>query len=240
MPNSISMSTPLDLSYLSSPAERGKRIRILRNMTDLTIQEFANKHGVGASTIKYWECAKSEGLSPKGAKKLVEAMLKEGIYCTYMWLMHGVGIHPQFVDSRYGNSKKQINPMHSSLEDEVAIHNEMDVFLKSAANAVTLMVFEDGMEPYYCIGDAIGGNRLLGKEIELALGKDCIVETEDKQIICRRLVKGNEMNKYTLCCTNPHTTFYPLNLYDINIVSVAPISRLWRRFGRDENASSKR
>lgn len=238
MTNSVSVAMPLDLSYLSSPAERGKRIRILRNMTDLTIQEFANKHGIGASTIKYWECAKSEGLSPKGAKKLVEAMLQEGIYCTYMWLMHGVGIHPQFIDARYGTSKKQVDPMHSSLDAEIAIRNEMDVFLKGSANAVTLTVFEDGMEPYYCIGDAIGGSRLTGNDINFALGRDCIIETEDKQIICRRLVKGNELHKYTLCCVNPFTTFYPLNLYDVNILSAAPISRLWRRFGKNESVAA--
>ena len=219
------------LEELSSPAERGERLRVLRNMSGLTIHELADKYDVGASTIKYWECAKSEGLSPKGAKKFIEAMANEGIYCSYMWLMHGVGIHPQYIDKRYGDTKKQQNPMNTSLEEERAIYREMDLFLKETDNSVTLAVYDDSMEPFYFLGDTVGGNRLFDKDIHKALDRDCLVETEDHQILCRRFTLGNEIDRYTLCCLNHRTTVYPPNMYNIKIVSVAPISRIWRRFG---------
>ena len=219
------------LEELASPAERGNRLRILRNMSGLTIHELADKYGVGASTIKYWECAKSEGLSPKGAKKFIEAMAGEGIYCSYMWLMHGVGIHPQYIDRRYGNSKKQQNPMGTSLEEEMAIYREMDTFLKETDNAVTLAIYDDSMEPFYLLGDTVGGNRLFGEDIVKAFDKDCLIETEDHQVLCRRFTVGHEAEHYTLYCMNPRTTVYPPNMYDVKIISVAPISRIWRRFG---------
>lgn len=218
------------LEVLASPIERGNRLRVLRNMSGLTIHELAAKYGVGASTIKYWECAKSEGLSPKGAKKFIEAMANEGIYCSYMWLMHGVGIHPQYVDKRYGNSKKQINPMNVSLEEEMAIYREMDIFLKETDNAITLAIYDDSMEPFYFLGDTVGGNRLFGDDIIKAFDRDCIIETEDRQVLCRRFTIGNEEERYTLCCLNPKTAVSPPNIYNSKIVSVAPISRVWKRF----------
>jgi len=225
---------PIHLKELSSPANRGNRLRVLRNMSGLTIHELAKKHRVGASTIKYWECAKSEGLSPKGAKKFIEAISKESIYCSYMWLMHGIGMHPQYVDTRYGNAKKQQKALNTTLEEEMAIYREMDVFLKETTNAITLTVYDDTMEPFYYLGDTVGGNNLFGDDIVRAIDKDCIIETEDHQVLCRRLTYGSELNCYTLCCLNPKATVYPPNMYDVKIVSAAPISRLWKRLGSDK------
>lgn len=219
-------------SPLATPAKRGERVRVLRNMCGLTIHELAKKHSIGASTIKYWESAKSEGLSSKGAKKLVDAMLKEGIYCTYMWLMSGVGMHPQMIDVSYGDAvTEKLSAMHGTFEEETAIHNEVDMFLQNTPGAISLIAFDDTMTPYYCNGDTVGGNRLAGEDIVKAVGKHCIVETEDRQILCRKIIAGTVPGTYTLCCINPQTNVCPPNIYDIKITSAAPIVRIWKRTG---------
>lgn len=215
----------LEDSQLSSSAERGRRLRILRNMSDLTIHEFAEKFGIGASTIKYWESGKNEGLSTKGAKKIIEAMSQLRVHCTFMWLLHGVGNMPHFVDARFGTQN-----INGTLEEELAINNEINLFLKNTSNAVTLLVFDDAMDPIYNVGTTIGGNRLFGDDISKGLGYNCIIETEEKQIICRKLAKSNEPNLFNLCCINPQSSVTPPNIYDIKILSAAPITRVWKRF----------
>lgn len=215
----------LEDSQLSSAAERGRRLRILRNMSDLTIHEFAEKFGIGASTIKYWESGKNEGLSSKGAKRVIEAMSQQGVHCTFMWLLHGVGNMPHFIDVHYGSKNSD-----GSLEEELAISNEINLFLKNTSNAVTLLVFDDAMDPLFNIGTSIGGNRLFGDDLNKAIGHNCIVETEEKQILCRKLAKGNELGFYNLCCTNPQSTVTPPNIYNVKITSAAPITRVWKRF----------
>ena len=214
---------------LDSPRARGERLRVLRKMSGLTIHKLAEKYEVGSSTIKYWECGRDKGLSAKGARKIIESMRQEGVYCTFMWLMHGVGMHPQIVDIRQSASTKQVAAMNTTLEEETAIANEIEVFCSGTPNAVTLVIYDDGMEPLYAIGDTVGGSRLVGADIAKAVGKICIVETEDRQVLCRKLARGNTPNVFILCAINPQTTALPPNHYDAKILSVAPISRAWKR-----------
>jgi len=219
---------------LDSPRERGERLRVLRKMSGLTIHKLAEKYEIGSSTIKYWECGRDKGLSAKGARKIIESLRQEGVYCTFMWLMHGVGMHPQIVDIRQSTSAKQVAAMNTTLEEETAITNEINLFCGATARAVTLVIYDDAMEPMYTIGDTVGGNRLIGAEMIKAVGKNCIIETTDKQVICRRLARGSAPDTFILCAVNPLTTALPPNLYDVKVESVAPISRVWKRLSATE------
>jgi len=216
----------------SSPSERGKRLKTLRNMCGLTIQEFAKKYEIGASTLKYWESARSEGLSPKGAKKIIGAMLQEGVYSTFMWLMYGLGIHPQILDVQKSSAQKHLKAMESTFDEEIAIADEVNLFLKHSHEAITLVVFDDAMEPIYTIGNTIGGIRLHGHDILMATGKDCIVETQNGEILCRKLARGNEPDSFHLCALSSLTTVFPPNLYDVKLKSAAPVIRIWKRIGK--------
>jgi len=228
------MSNAISSSELDTPRARGDRLRILRKMSGLTIHKLAAKYGVGSSTIKYWECGRDKGLSAKGARKIIEALRQEGVYCTFMWLMHGVGMHPQIVDMQQSASAKQVAAMNTTLEDETAITNEIALFCSGTPNAVTLVIYDDSLEPFYVIGDTVGGNRFTGAGIERAIGKNCIIETEDRQVVCRKLMRGNVPETFTLCSLNPQTTALPPNFYDVKILSAAPIIRVWKRLVNPE------
>lgn len=214
----------------SSPQSRGKKLRTLRKMSGLTLNELADKYGIGVSTIKYWESAKNEGLSDKGAKKIITAMQKEGIQCSYMWLMHGVGLPPQFVNIQYSEASKQAFVSDPNrMEEETAISHEISTFCDRINDAITLTVFDDGMEPLYTIGDSVGGKRFFGENLEKVIGKNCIIETADHQLLCRRIARGKSPEYFNLYCINPHTISSPPNLYNTQIISAAPIVRIWKR-----------
>ncbi|MCL5260076.1 MAG: hypothetical protein M1561_00110 [Gammaproteobacteria bacterium] len=220
-----------DDGNLSSPKARGKRLRLLRRMSGLTLNQLADKYDIGISTIKYWECAKSEGLSAKGAKKILSAMLQEGINVSFMWLMYGVGLPPHFIDARFCN-QELTNSLNnsSSLESEASITDEISLFCNKIPNSITLTIFDDSMEPLFTSGDGVGGKRLYGSDLTKAIGKNCIIETADNQIICRKIAQGNGAENFNLFSINPHTVANPPFLYDVKIVSAAPIVRIWKRF----------
>lgn len=218
----------------STPKARGQRLRFLRKMSGLTLHKLAQKYGIGMSTIKYWECAVNEGLSVKGAKKIISAMQKEGIQCSFMWLMHGVGTLPHILDVRCNNITPEMlanaTVDHESvLEEEMSIAHEIKLFCDKINHSITLAIFDDGMEPHYHKGDNVGGKKIYGEEISNAIGKHCIVETEDGQIFCRKIAPGSDIGMFNVYCINPHTSVSPPNLYDVRLQSVAPISRVWKK-----------
>lgn len=209
---------------------RGKRLRLIRKMSNLNLNDLANKYNFGISTIKYWECGKNQGLSAKGAKKIIQAIQSEGVQCSYAWLMDGIGLPPQFIDVCLGNKAKQpeLNGL-SAYEEEVSIDQEISLFCKSVSNAITLNIFDDGMEPIYSYNDSIGGKRIYEQDLHNAVNKDCIIETEDNQILCRRIAQGNSKDSFNLYCINSSTKANPPNMYNVKLLSAAPISRIWKR-----------
>ncbi len=214
----------------SSAKERGKRLRLVRKMSGLTLDELSSKYSLGISTIKYWECAKNQGLSSKGAKKIITAMQREGVQCSYMWLMHGIGLPPQFIDVRCNNTLENANIIeHSAYEEEKAIENEIALFCDKINSAITLTIFDDGMEPFYSVNDGVGGRRLFGENLSSAIGKDCIVETIDHQLLCRRVAQGSDPANFNLYCINPNTLANPPHIYGVKLLSAAPIVRVWKR-----------
>ena len=79
------------------------------------------------------------------------------------------------------------------------------------------------------MGDGVGGKRLYGEAIANAIGKNCIVVTLDNQILCRRVAQGNGTGNFNLYSINPNTLANPPHLYDVKLVSAAPITRVWKR-----------
>ena len=222
--------TMLDEAQQASPRERGKRLRILRKMSGLTLSEIAQRYDLGISTIKYWECAKNQGLSSKGAKKIIQAMQDQKVQCSYMWLIYGVGLPPQFLDVRsHDNIKCASHIDKATYEEEKSIANEIEFFCERVVDAISLTVFDDGMEPVFSVGDSIGGKRLYDKDLAKVIGKNCIVETVDKQFLCRRVARGSNPSDFNLYCINPYTVANPPHLYDIGVLSAALITRIWKR-----------
>lgn len=209
---------------------RGKRLRLIRKMSNLNLNDLADKYNFGISTIKYWECGKNQGLSSKGAKKIIKAMQSEGVQCSYAWLMDGIGLPPQFVDICLSNKAKQSDLSDSNIyEEEISIDQEIALFCKSISNAITLNIIDDGMEPIYCYNHSVGGKRVYDQDLCSVINKDCIVETEDNQILCRRIAQGNSKDSFNLYCINFNTRANPPNMYNIKLLSAAPISRIWKR-----------
>lgn len=213
----------------SSPIERGKRLKLLRSMSGLSKKAFCAKYKISSTSLHYWEHGVNSGISEKGAQKIVDALRAHNIQCTVAWLTQGLGMHPQFIDVRYSlNSIADNNQADFNVNSVKIIHYEIERFRQLNVGAIALAITDDAMDPFYRIGDYVGGKKKHDDFSNKLLEHDCIVETEDKQVICRRLAAGSMPGLYNLYCLNPKTSVYPPILYNIKLISIAPIIRVWR------------
>jgi len=214
----------------STPLERSHRLKILRQLAGLTTKALSEKHGISHNTLKHWEMATSRGLTEKGAEKIVLAMRQEGVQCSKVWLLHGVGEQPKVVDIQFGQKQQPTQPLLSDTQYDANVHKEIELFCQLYDDAITFAVIDDGMEPFYREGDVVGGRRLTGDAIADAVGQHCIIETADKQFLCRQLTLGTQPEHFHAYCTNRQTSVAPV-LQDIQLISATPITRIWRLFG---------
>lgn len=81
---------------LSSSQARGKRLKTLRKLADLTREDIAERYAISASTLRSWEDGRATGLTEQGARRIIGAFKSEGIQCNIGWLMYGKGNQPFF------------------------------------------------------------------------------------------------------------------------------------------------
>jgi len=214
---------------LTSSGERLKRARVLAGIS--TRREFEEKYSISANTLQGWEQGKNP-LSEKGARRVVDALKREGLICTVEWLIHGRGMPPRSFDAvNAGMADEMRNDpslVDMNLREEENIYRETQIFKQQNPNSIVLTITDDAMEPYFSIGDYVGGIRLFHDEMDRFLGQLCIIEFENNLILPRHLQRGSQEGAFTASCTNPKTTAPPpLNLYDVKVISAAPI--LWHR-----------
>ena len=107
------------------------------------------------------------------------------------------------------------------------IVNELLIFRQNNPDAVEYIVADDGMGPIFGEGDYIAGKRRLGSLIESVVGMDCIIETQENEIMFRRLKRGNKPGTFNLICVNIDTSVQQPVLYDRELLSAAPV--IWHR-----------
>ncbi len=215
-------------SPIQTTGERLKRARILAGVT--TRREFEKKHNISANTLQGWEQDKNP-LSKKGAQRVVEAFKWEGLLCSTEWLMNGTGMPPRPYHALNTGINKNIEKFpalaEQNIREEQVIYKESQLFKSQNVNSIVLPVIDDAMDPYFNAGDHIGGIQVFKKDIAKFVGETCIVELENNLIIPRLLQAATQPGLYNVCATNPKTKASPLNLYNVKVLSAAPI--LWHR-----------
>lgn len=219
----------------SSPQARGRRLRSLRKMTDLSRKLMAEKYQLSAGTLQGWEDGRYGGLTEKGARKILPALRREGIQCNIEWIMHGVGMGPQISDTLYMKDEDKpaqhldVDAIFNANTEEQYIKDELLLFRKHTPEAIDIQIPDNSMEPFYCAGDYVGGSRRFGEDISNLLNRDCIVQTAEGDTLLRRLKKGNDKNHFTLVSLNPNTSVTEPTLYNVALMSAAAVVWVRRR-----------
>lgn len=203
----------------ASAETRGKRLKWLRKMADLTRQNLFERYGIKVTTQRSWEQGCATGLTEQGARRIITALQKEGLNCSISWLLYGKGPAPTI----YTDISATMTPA----TQDTAITAELTYFLETHVNSTYFLINDDGMEPPFFLNNTIAGIQRFGNEIDTLLGLTCIVETESGQRLFRLIKKGSGKYQYHLCCTNINTSVKMPILYDTKLISAAPV--IWHR-----------
>lgn len=215
---------------------RAVRLKMVRNMANLSRKEMC-ANGININTYKGWEIGRYGGLTLDGAKQVIERIAKEGVICSFEWLIYEIGrgacVSADFkkIQKEQQNNKEKISPDDTKGKtQEKLIFNEILLFRQQFSATIDYQILDDGLSPKFTIGDFVAGIKHYDKAINTLLNQDCIVRLANGETMVRHLRKSNDQNTYMLVCTNPNTAVASPVLYDVKISSAAPILRHYKKY----------
>ncbi len=212
---------------------RAYRLKILRKISGLTLQEIPQKLGISKYTFYAWESGRNP-IRDRAIPKIIRAFRQIGIYCTEEWLMRGEGLSPRLnceilenidiFESAQEEGSEKIEDFHAGM----AIFSEIRMFQKVNKNTDVKCITDDAMLPFYEIGDYVGGVRFFEEDIfEKALNRNCIIETKQGDFFIRRLSQGSFSGFYHLNALNLNSRAENCLITNVPILSAVPI--VWHR-----------
>lgn len=192
--------------------ERGKRLRVCRDYTGLNIKEFCKKYGFNSITFGRWEKGNKVSLNEKNVDRVCHALLREGIICTRAWLLEGTGTAPVEKKGEPLLEETDVNKNSKTLAT-MLIFSEMEFFQDNHENAITMMMNDSSMEPFYSANDHVGGIKLASSEYDLAHKKNCLVKISGTHRILLRNVQFSGA-KIILTATNPNPPYSEPTILD--------------------------
>ena len=203
---------------------RAARLKKLRKMTHYSRKAFSEKYNVSQGTLQNWETARFGGLTEKGASIMIQALNNEGLFCSFEWLMYGIGSSPVLTDT---TSKLKVKSENiNKLPQKEIIASELELFHSLTPDSIDYTVSDDAMEPFFCNGQILAGRKRTGKKIENLINRTCIVETNE-EILLRYIKKGSNSNTFNLICLNRDSQIEQPFIYNATLISAAPIT--WMR-----------
>ncbi|HVV69327.1 MAG TPA: hypothetical protein VHE99_09915 [Gammaproteobacteria bacterium] len=214
----------------STPEARAERLKRVRNMANLTREQMCHDGAININTYKGWEVARYGGLPVDGAERVVVRVRQEGVVCTADWLLYEIGVGPYVIPdyksaAEKGGKQAYVVPDN----EEQLITNELLLFRKQFPDVIIYTIEDDGLSPIFEPGDFVAGIKLFADNIHKALNKNCIIQTQEGKVLARKLQEGSKAGVYMLTCSNIYTTTKMPVLYDVAIVSAAPIIRCYKK-----------
>lgn len=166
------------MEELISPQARAKRLKELRRLAKLTLQEMAEGGQINYNTLCGWESAKHGGLTEKGALKVVERLKDLGVECSIEWLMYGTGMQPK--SSQLIMSAKKLTSTTQLIQEQ------SEVLKKMYSNMIQLLLADDAMLPDYQTGDFLAGLAMPLSALYKANGQNIIACLAGGETVLRK------------------------------------------------------
>ncbi len=206
-----------------SSTARGNRLRKLRQLAQLTSAELASKAGISRASISYWENALNNGITRKGAERIIQILNDMGITCDFDWLWFGIGSLPTITTKHKYTSDiifaRDPDVLHKLIGN---VDKEISLFLSLNKEAVIHKIEDSIMVPVFELGDIVGG--IWQPLDQIHDETNCIIKLNHK--LLARIVRNID-NNFILDHYNKSKNDY----VDIKMIEndfLAPIIRVWK------------
>lgn len=203
--------------------EIGKRLKLARQMTNLTRKQFADKHNLNYHTLESWEQG-INNISDENLSILESILTSEGINVSKNWILNG-NVY-ESLNSTIKNQNQSKVHSNYSLDGDFSYLREIKFFQETTENAIVTMILDDALFPYFNKGDYVGGVVTISKAMEQYVGKFCIIKMKNNDIIARKVVSFKNED-ITICSINPNATLNTPDYYTIPFNKIALITRHW-------------
>jgi len=204
--------------------ERGKRIKLARYLANLTRKDMLENYNINPNTIHAWEKGVN-CLTEENAQKLVEAFHTKGLVISKEWLLHGDD--PRLGLSIATQTDAQAIADVLSIRRDLKIFEEMDYFRQNNPHAISTMVTDESLLPFFYSGDYVGGIQIFAKELKSLIGEFCIISSDSSDVFIRKIFQHKQGNIFTIGGINPLAKLIGPDYFDCAIQSAAPITRHW-------------
>lgn len=209
--------------------DRGKRLKLARNISRLTRKNMCDRYGINPNTIHAWEKG-INCLSEKNAQNLINIFSQEGLNITLEWLLYG---NPSSLLSNelkfvYNNDESNADLKNIlAVDGELKFFEEIEYFRKNNANAVAVLISDDALSPIFSVGDYVGGLFLVNKNLNTLIGEFCIIALQDGTTLTRKIFKQTDQTSFCIGGINPFTKLPEPGFFNCEISSAAKITRHW-------------
>lgn len=211
------------LNSEDSSIARGHRLRKLRQMAKLTSAELADRAGISRATISYWENALNNGITKKGAERVIQIFNDVGIMCTFDWLWFGIGSLP-ILSQNYQYPTNHLFSKDSGVLQKLIgnVDKEISLFLALNHDAIIHKIEDPLMAPVFEPGDMVGG--ICQPLSYIRDGMNCIIKCEQK--LFARIVRRMDTS-FTYDHYDQSKSEY-LDFKNIEQNYYVPIIRVWK------------
>ncbi len=173
--------------------QRASRLKYVRSLAFLSRLKLSELTGYTQRSHLAWE----EGESPineKAVLKIIYALEKLNIKCSYEWLMNGVGDPPQRIE----NLQKLI--LENALveaDDQLAFETDIMLFKKRYPDSIVLEIRDDRAVPKYYRGDFLFAPRISKEQFKNHWPMGYLFEIEPSVFFPAMITKNTE-NLYSV------------------------------------------
>ena len=185
----------MQYEVMASSEARAERLKKLRRMVKVSRRILAERYRISAGTLQNWETARFGGLTEKGARAVLQALRKEGVICSYEWLMMGVGHGPSVELGVTDHGCDELSSPKVSTQK-----NDVDFFMQLYPHATSYTLKDNSMAPVLSAKDIVVAFKY--QDWAEATGKLCLIE----------FFQGHKLVRFVSKVVANSVSFYAANM----------------------------
>lgn len=199
---------------------RGGRLRLARQLVNLTRKQISNKYNINPHTLHAWEKG-ANCISEEKASMLATILKNEGLDISTEWIL--TGDTSNYLELEQSKIKDAVN-----LQEDIKIFNEIDYFKKRVPNSIVTLITDNSLSPLFIKGDYVGGIIAPQHEYKKLEGSCCIVILDNHEIVSRKIISISDSdNQVFICSINPLAKLTSPHNETLKFKNIALITRHW-------------